>query len=202
MRKLTYYVANSIDGAIAGPAGETDFFPVDDDMLGHIAEAYPDTLPTHMRDPFGLDGTVQRFDTVVMGRRTYQPALDVGITSPYGHLRQYVVSSSLEDSPDPHVSLVRGDPRVAVQALKRAPGREIWLAGGAELAGALLAEIDELVVKTYPVVAGAGIPMFRGPFVATAFRLVACRGFASGSTVATYVRSEPAEGSGAEPPRS
>jgi dihydrofolate reductase len=189
VRKLTYYVATTIDGYIAGPGGETDFFPLDAEMLDHIAEAYPDTLPTHMRAPYGLGDANDRFDTVVMGRRTYQPALDMGITNPYAHLCQYVVSASLgEVAPD--VCVVREDPLGLVQRLKGEEGKEIWLAGGAELAGAVLPAIDELIVKTYPVIAGVGIPMFRAPFDGRAFRLVASGALASSGTVAIYTRVE------------
>src|SRR3712207_8366055 len=91
-----------------------------------------------------------------MGRRTYDPALRLGITSPYAHLRQVVVSRTLE-SPDPDVTVVRDDPVGAVRALKQEDtGLDVYLAGGGQLAGELLPEIDRLVAKVYPVVAGAG----------------------------------------------
>jgi dihydrofolate reductase len=69
-----------------------------------------------------------------------------------------VVSTTLPASPDPRVQVVAGDPVELVGRLKHRPGAGIWLAGGARLAGALLGEIDELVIKRYPVVLGAGIP--------------------------------------------
>lgn len=90
------------------------------------------------------------FDTLVIGLGTYQPALDVGISSPYAHLRQYVVSSTLEKIDDPSVELVSGDPIALVRGLKAEPsGQDIYLAGGGKLAGALLPEIDELIIKWY-----------------------------------------------------
>ncbi|MFG3013690.1 hypothetical protein ACGFZB_25230 [Streptomyces cinerochromogenes] len=39
-------------------------------------------------------------------------------------------------------------------------GLDIWLCGGGRLAGTLWPEIDELLIKTYPVVAGTGIPVW------------------------------------------
>ena len=110
MRRLTYFVALSIDGFIAGPDDEVDFYPSSDAYSARMIETLPDVLPTHGRRQLGIDDEPNRtFDTVVMGRRTYQPALDLGITSPYAHLRQYVVSASQPEL-DPAVTVVREDP--------------------------------------------------------------------------------------------
>jgi hypothetical protein len=45
-----------------------------------------------------------------MGRRTYEVGLKIGLTSPYGHLAQYLFSRTMAASPDPSVELLRGDP--------------------------------------------------------------------------------------------
>nr|WP_237720654.1 MULTISPECIES: hypothetical protein [Rhodococcus] len=87
MRDLTYFVGITIDGFIAGPDGDIGFFPMHDDILGFVAQEYPETIPTHLREKFGVDGANKQFDTVIQGRATYEPALAVGITSPYAHLR-------------------------------------------------------------------------------------------------------------------
>ncbi len=65
----------------------------------------------------------------------------------------------------------------------------IYLAGGGRLAGTLLPEIDELVLKVYPVVAGAGVRLFETGFAPTAFTLVGARPFDSGAVVLTYTRT-------------
>ncbi len=190
MRKLVYYVATSIDGYIAGPGGEVDFYPVADDLAAHMNTHYPETVPAHVRPHFGvaLDAPNVRFDTVLMGRGTYQPALDAGITSPYAHLRQYVVSRTIPEIADPAVELVAGDPVELVQRLKKEDGLDIWLCGGGILASALLPEIDELIVKNYPVVAGAGIPVFTGDFRPHQFSFSGSRTFSNGTIVTTYRR--------------
>jgi dihydrofolate reductase len=78
-----------------------------------------------------------------------------------------------------------------VRKLKAEPGRDILLVGGGRLAGALLGEVDELVVKLYPVVAGAGVPLFAAPFTPTALTLTATRVLERGTVVLTYdVRPE------------
>lgn len=189
MRKLVYYIAISIDGYIAGPGGEFDFYPVADDMAAYLNDRHPETIPTHLRAQLGLDAPNKRFDTVLMGRGTYQPVLDAGITSPYAHLRQYVISSSIPEITDPAVELVSGDPIGLVQRLKKEEeGMDIWLCGGGKLAGSLLPEIDELIVKCYPVVAGSGVPAFDGEFRPTAFTNTGTRTFSNGTVLLTYVR--------------
>lgn len=161
----------SLDGYIAGPGDDISFYSVGNDMWDWLKAQYPETLPTHARPHIGLavDAPNQRFDTVVMGRGTYAPALAIGVTSPYAHMRQYVISSTLGRIDDPQVEVVASDPVGLVRRLKREDGMDIWLAGGGKLAAQLLGEIDELVIKSYPVVAGAGIPAFAGEFDPTLF---------------------------------
>ncbi|WP_020662149.1 dihydrofolate reductase family protein [Amycolatopsis benzoatilytica] len=192
MRKLVYYVAVSLDGRIAGPTGEFDFFPQGDEQqtasyLGFLNSLYPETVPTAFRPMLGLDDQPnRRFDTVLMGLATYR--VDPSVTSPYAHLRQYVVSSTLKPDVDPAVTVVPGDPVGLVQSLKKEDGLDIWLCGGGKLAGALLPEIDELVIKSYPVVAGAGVPMVDGGFDPTAFEVTERTAFPNGVTATRLVR--------------
>jgi dihydrofolate reductase len=190
MRKLVYYVAVSIDGYIAGPGGEFEFYPLGDDMAAWINERYPETVPTHVRPHAGLeDAPNKRFDTLIMGLGTYEPALDIGVTSPYAHLRQYVASTSLDQIADPGVELVR-DALATVRELKAEDGdRDIWLCGGGKLAGALLPEIDELIVKWYPVVAGDGVPAFSGGFRPTLFTPGRRESFSNGAQVTWFTRT-------------
>ncbi|MGK5684733.1 dihydrofolate reductase family protein [Actinoplanes sp. URMC 104] len=165
MRKLVYYVASTLDGFIAAPDGTWDFFgPLHDDLIAHIGAHYPETLPTALRDQLGITTPHQAFGAVVMGRGTYEPALRVGITSPYAHLDQYVFSRTLDPAVDPAVTVVADDPVPYVRELKQGPGRDIWLCGGGTFAGAVRSEIDEYVIKLNPVLAGGGIPLTAGPF--------------------------------------
>jgi dihydrofolate reductase len=142
-----------------------------------------------VRPQAGLENAPnKRFDTVVMGLGTYRPALGHGVTSPYAHLRQYVVSSTLGAIADPSVELVDGDPTTLVRDLKREDGLDIWLCGGGRLAGSLLPEIDELIVKSYPVVAGAGIPVFSSEFRPTYFTPTRRESFSNGAAITWYAK--------------
>ncbi|MGG7103880.1 dihydrofolate reductase family protein [Rhodococcus sp. 24CO] len=190
MRKLVYYVGTTLDGYIAGPGGEFDFFPLSDQMTASMNERYPETVPTHIRPHVGMGNPPNRvFDTVLMGRGSYEPARSVGVSSPYAHLRQYVVSTTLPDIDDPAVNLVRTDPSAKIQELKTEEGQDIWLCGGGILAGELLPEIDELIVKRYPVIAGAGIPMIAGTFEPILFTPTANEVFDNGASVTWLKRN-------------
>ncbi|NUS94245.1 MAG: dihydrofolate reductase [Nocardia sp.] len=194
MRKLVYYVGASLDGYIAGPGGEIDFYPLGDDMAAWINARYPESVPTHIREHAGIapDTPNRHWDTVVMGRGTYEPALEVGIASPYAHLKQYVVSTTLDRVDDPEVELVRTDPVELVRRLKKEEGpagKDIWLCGGGTLAGALIDEIDELVLKSYPVLAGTGVPVLSGAFRPSLFAPVRRQEFGNGAQVTWFERA-------------
>lgn len=185
MRRLVYFVAGTLDGFIAAPDGSWDFFVLEDDVTAYMREHFPETVPTHMRDPADGGQPNRIFDTVLMGRRTYEPALRAGITSPYAHLEQIVFSRSVA-SPDPAVRIEAGDPLDVVAKLRRQPGRDIWLAGGGELAGQLLPAVDDLVIKLNPVVAGAGIPLAASGFNPHRFHLADVTPLPSGVVVLRY----------------
>ncbi|ANW18213.1 dihydrofolate reductase family protein [Streptomyces clavuligerus] len=191
MRKLSYCVAVSIDGFIGGPDGDAVFFNrfVHGDFLDHLTGETPEILPTAARRHFGVDEAPnRRFDTIIQGRRSYDLALEAGITRPYAHLRELVASRSLTGSPDPRVEIVSGDLVARVAELKREDGLGIYLCGGANLAGQLRDEVDELVLKTYPVVLGSGMPMFDSGFQVDDFALDSLRAFDNGVVVRTYRR--------------
>ncbi|MGS2648788.1 dihydrofolate reductase family protein [Streptosporangium sp. LJ11] len=189
MRKLVYLVNATIDGYIAGPAGQSDFFVLDGDHQEELSAEFPETVPGPLRPQLGLNGAPnRRFDTVIMGRSSYQPAVAAGVTSPFPHLRQHVVSRTMTAA-DPEL-IIDGHPLDLVRRLKKDHGLDIWLSGGGRLAGALLPEIDELIVKQHPVVAGSGIPLFTGSFDPTRFTPASERTFRSGVRLLRQVAHE------------
>jgi dihydrofolate reductase len=192
LRKLTYFIACSIDGFIGDPGGDasTMYRFVDEEFLEFLGTEYPETVATPGRRAVGIDDRPnQKFDTIVQGRASYDVGLKEGITSPYAHLREYVASRTLKESPDPHVEIIADDLVAKVRELKAEDGGlGIYLCGGSVLAGELFDEIDELVIKTYPVVLGTGMPMFGSGFAVTDFELGEVRTFKNGALVRTYSR--------------
>ena len=71
MRRLTYFIAVTLDGCIATGEGATDAFPWEGDHGPAITAEHPESVPAHVRAAVGIDPPNRRFDTVLMGRRTY-----------------------------------------------------------------------------------------------------------------------------------
>ena len=161
MRKLIYYIAVTTDGFIAHSDGTHDGWVIEGDHAADLGQRFPETIPTHWQKQLGMQAQNKLFDTVLMGRKTYEVGLKEGITSPYGSLTQYLFSRSMTQSPDPNVTLIREDATGVVRQLKQAQGKNIWLCGGGELAALLFAEglVDEVILKHHPVLFGEGIPL-------------------------------------------
>jgi dihydrofolate reductase len=164
MRTLTYFIATTLDGFIAGPdgadpTGPDGFWPIAQEYLGHIVAKFPETLPAAARKALGVTAEGTHFDTVIEGRRSYEIGLAAGVTDAYPHLRHLVCSTTIGTPPDADVEIVDA-PLEAVRRLKQQPGLGIWLVGGGDLAATLLPEIDELVLKVSSLTIGTGVPLF------------------------------------------
>jgi dihydrofolate reductase len=188
MRDLVYYVAVTADGFIAGEDGAFDGFPLDDEYLAALYAQLPETFAIPLRageDPLQPN---RYFDTVLMGRNTYEVGLPHGVTSPYPTLKQYVFSRTIEKTASDDVELVRADAVETARALKASDGMAIWICGGAELAGALYAAglIDELILKVNPVLFGRGIPLLRGDAKLTNLKLSSSTTYRSGHAILRY----------------
>jgi dihydrofolate reductase len=185
-RKLVYYVACTVDGFIAREDGSFDWALFQGEHLTDLIEKFPETFPTHLRRTLVVPENARRFDTVLMGRKTYEVGLKAGITSPYEHLRQFVVSASMQESPDSTVHLHRGDALELVRQLKAEQGKDIWLCGGAKLAAGVFTEIDELILKINPILIGSGIPLFDGVAVTRAATLSEHKVYPNGFVLVRY----------------
>jgi dihydrofolate reductase len=170
-RKLIYYVAVTLDGFIADARGQ---FPLAQ-MEGEHASDY-------------LQQLKEQFDCVLMGRRTYEVGLAMGVTDPYPQLHSYVFSRSLQRSPSARVSLVREGMQSCVADLKAKDGKSIYLCGGGELASQLLDAnlVDEIWLKLNPLLYGAGmglVPLIKEP---RALRLLECKPYATDVVLLKY----------------
>ena len=170
MRALKYYVACTADRFIAHADGSFDGFLQEGEHVADFLESY------------------KWFDTVLMGRKTYEVGLREGKTNPYPMLRSYVFSRSMKASPDPNVTLVSENAAGVVRSLRAEAGNDIWLCGGADLAATLCREglIDELVLKVNPVLFGSGIPLFAGEIQQSALELLDSKVYGNGVVLLRY----------------
>ena len=77
-----------------------------------------------------------------------------------GQTPHYVLSRTLTSALWPQTSFVRGLDEIA--ALKRQPGKDIYLVGGARTAASLIDAglVDELRLIVFPLIAGEGKALF------------------------------------------
>ncbi len=148
MRKITLFIAMSLDGYIADPDGNVDW-------LGgqNSGENDMESYEEFIRD----------VDTVIMGATTYrQLATDL---SPdewmYPDLTSYVGTPAPQQSTD-KIRFTEEDPCQLVNRLKIEEGKQIWICGGAVLVNQLMQAdlIDQYFINVIPTILGDGIRLF------------------------------------------
>lgn len=171
MRRVWYSVAMSLDGYIAGPRGEYDWIPDEPEM--------------------DWGAFMARFDTVLMGRLSYQAALQAPGGGVMPGMSTYVVSSTLEAKAHPEVTILNEDLEARLTSLRAMPGKEIWLFGGGLLFRSLLERglVDVVEIGLVPVLLGGGIPFLPGLDGLRRLELIETRRYSSGIMLLTYAAS-------------
>ena len=170
MRKLKYYVASSLNGFIAREDHSFDYFVAE-------GEHVPDYLES-----------LNSFDVVLMGRKTYEVGLRAGVTDPYPNMKSYVFSRTMKESPNEKIQIVSENPVEVVRQLKNESGKDIYLCGGGELATMLFREnqIDEVILKLHPVFVGSGIRVLSETIEQVDLELISSKTFRTGVAVLQY----------------
>jgi dihydrofolate reductase len=163
----------SLDGVVQDPAGDEGFerggwvgLIKDRPELGKVA----------------LEEAV-RAQALLLGRRSYDwfasrwPARSGELADRLNTMPKYVVSSTLEDAHWPNSTVLGGDVVSEVSKLKQQLDGEILVAASFRLVHTLLEHdlVDELRLKIFPVVLGAGERLFAESSNTKALRLVFSR---------------------------
>lgn len=140
MRKVRFFAAISLDAYIADPNGGYEWIVMDPAI---DFAAFFDTI-----------------DTVLMGRRTFEVALQQGGAAAMPGRRTYVFSKTLRPEEYPSVEVAE-DAVSTVAALRAEDGKDIWLMGGGVLFRSLLEAglVDAVELGVIPVLLGQGIPL-------------------------------------------
>lgn len=148
MRKISLFIAMSLDGYIAKP----------DDDLSFLK------LVEKEGEDYGYARFTNTIDTLIIGRRTYDYVLkEIG---PYhydnGERDVYVITRN--PRPDTGRTIFyTGNLSDLVKRLKSENGKNIYCDGGAEVINELLRHslVDEFVISVIPVLLGGGIRLFQ-----------------------------------------
>ena len=144
VRRVRFAVAMSLDGFIAGPSGEADWILMDPEI--------------------DFTAFSSQFDTILMGRRTYEPMKAAGGGGSMPGMRVFVVSRTLRQEDHPGVRVV-DNPGEVMAELRSKPGKDVWLFGGGSLFRSLaeLGLVDTVEVAVIPVLLGEGVPLLPAP---------------------------------------
>lgn len=152
--RTVYYTASSLDGFIAGPDHSLDWLLKFGNVPGGDYQEF-----------------IAQVGAVVMGANTYRWLLEHEVMPPGGEPKPWpyqqptwVFSNRQQRAvPGADVTFVAGAVApVHAEMLRVAGGKNVWIAGGGELAGQFhdAGLLDELNVTYAPVALGAGAPLF------------------------------------------
>lgn len=146
--KNSVFIAQSIDGYIAGPNGEIDWL---------------DLIPNPDGDDLGYFDFTAHIDALVMGRNTFETVLGFDVDWPYTK-PVFVLSNSLSRIPETHKDkafLVKGTLTQVLTTIHNKGFKRLYIDGGSTIQSFLKEDlIDELIITTIPIVLGGGTPLF------------------------------------------
>jgi len=159
----------SLDGFIAGPNGEYDWIEPDPD--------------------FDFVELWAQFDTLLMGRRTYEVAASRLGESAFAGMKTVVASRTLRAAEHPGITLLPEVTKAGLQSLRAQPGgKDIWLMGGGELFRTLieLHEVDTVELSIKPVLLGTGTPLLAPSSARFRLKLLENKVYRSGMVRVVY----------------
>jgi dihydrofolate reductase len=180
-RKLILYMSMSLDGFVARRDGRIEW-------LG-------ETQPHDEHRQRAVEELLGQTGLLVLGRRSAQDMAEAwpSSKSPTGEfmnaLPKVVFSSTLTDVTWSNARVTDRPAEEEIPKLKRQPGKDIVVFGGASFARSLAAHglIDEYRINVQPVALGDGLPLLHGLREPLRLELVSSTAWADGPITQTYV---------------
>lgn len=176
MRKISLFIAISLDGYIAKPNNDLSFLKI----VEKEGEDY------------GYAKFTSAIDTLIVGRKTYDYVLKEIGSSHYdnGERDIYVITRT----PKPNkgrVTFYTGDIAELVKKLKSENGKDIYCDGGAEVINELLKLdlIDEYIISIIPILIGNGTRLFKDGRPEQLLELISSKSFDTGLMQLHYKRN-------------
>ena len=181
----------SLDGVIQDPAGDEGFRR--GGWVGLIA-GHPELAKFTLDEALGAEA-------LLLGRRSYEwfaarwPSRSGELADRLNSMPKYVVSSTLEHPDWNNSTVLKGDVVHEVSKLKQELDGEIEVPASFQLARTLMEHdlVDELRLKIFPVVLGAGERLFGETSDKKSMRLVDTQTLGDGLAFLTYERVRDAE---------
>ena len=172
-RKLTLYIATSLDGYIAKSDDDISWLP----MVEAEGEDY------------GYYDFIATVDTVILGRRTYDKVLSMDVGIPHADKECYVITHTPRP-PEGNITFYTGNLKELVTSLKAKEGGTIFCDGGAQVIAELLKDklVDEFIISIIPILLGDGIRLFKEGLPEQQLEFVSSKGFKSGLVQLHYKR--------------
>ncbi len=170
-RKLTLYIAASLDGYIAKPGDDLSFL---------------DAMDKEGVD-YGYTDFISQVDTVIIGRKTFDWVFRVINDVPHPEKETYIITRTARE-PIGKTQFYTGDVAELVRELKAKPGGVIYCDGGAQLANTLYREglMDEIIVSVIPVLLGGGVRLFEEGIPERQLELLGSKAYETGLVQLRY----------------
>lgn len=176
MTQITYYVAASLDGYIAGPEHQLDWLPV----------------PDPQGEDYGYRDFESSVDAVVMGRASFDVARSFGDDKwPYADKPLWICtrSGSANTTGLPgEIHVTEQSPQALKQLWAERGFKHVWMMGGGQVAARFLAAgaLDTLILTQVPILLGRGIPLFAPTASKQALQLYGTERFEDGLVQLRY----------------
>lgn len=175
MRKLSLFIAASLDGYIAKPNDDLSF-------LKAVEKEGED---------YGYSDFTATIDTLIIGRKTYDYVVkEIGAAHYDNGQREVFI---ITRTPRPSVgktTFYTGNLNELIQRLKSQGGKNLYCDGGAEVINELMQNdlIDEYIISIVPVLLGNGTKLFKDGRPEQLLEFVKSKSFDTGLTQLHYRR--------------